>query len=325
MYRRIALLFAVACTLVVCAAAQAQPRTFPGKPVRVIVPYPAGSQLDVVVRSLAAEMGKGWGQGVVVENRPGAGAIIGADACAKSAPDGYTVCVLDKGPMSYAPYLVKNLAYDPTKDFEPVAVLFELVAALIVNNALQVQSFDDFVKTAKARPNTINFGSVGEGSMPHIVIESISRKRGLALVHVPYPGPPPMLQAFMAGDIHVAYQSVGAISGVIRAGKAKPIAQGGTSRSPLMPTVPTLAELGIDVDDSVWFALFAPAGTPKEVVGRYYEELARAFAIPQVRDERMLEQGFAPTLRPAAELARLMATDRVRAGEVVREIGLTPR
>jgi len=317
---------AAICAMSACLPAHAQNRAFPSKPIRLIVPYAPGSPLETAMRAATAEMSKNWGQPIVIENRPGASATIGADACAKSAPDGYTVCVLDRGNLVYTPYLMKAIPYDPAKDIEPIARLFDMVSVMVVGAQLPIKSMEEMVAYAKARPGVLNYGSVGEGTSPHVIFESIIRRLGLQLVHIPYAGPPPVMQALMAGDLHMTVLSVASSAGLIRSGKLRAIAQSGTSRSPVVPAVPTFPETGLnEIDDSNWFALFAPARTPKDVTGRYYEELERVFAIPDLREQRFVNQGFTPALLPGGEAAAFIASDRARAGRMVRELGLSAK
>lgn len=306
-----------------CGPVHAQSRAFPVKPVRLIVPYAPGSPLETAMRATTAEMSKNWGQPIVIENRPGASATIGADACAKSAPDGYTVCVLDRGNLVYTPYLMKSIPYDPARDIEPVARLFDMVSVMVVGAQLPIKSMEEMAAYAKARPGVLNYGSVGEGTSPHVIVESIKGRLGLNVVHIPYAGPPPVMQALMAGDLHMTVLSVASSAGLIRSGKLRAIAQSGTSRSPVVPTVPTFPETGLnDIDDSNWFALFAPARVPKDVTGRYYEELERVFAMPELREQRFVNQGFNPALMPGAETAAFISADRMKAGRIVKELGL---
>jgi tripartite-type tricarboxylate transporter receptor subunit TctC len=324
LYRQAFLLCAAIASLAT-GAALAQPSAFPSRPVRLILAYPAGSGVDAVIRALANEMSKALGQAVIVDNRPGASGMIGAEACAKAAPDGYSICAIDRGPLSFQPNFRKKLSYDPARGFEPIGNLFNLVQAVVVLPDSPASSIQELVALARARPGSLNFGSVGNGSHPHLVIEAIIRKYQIKMVHIPFAGPPPLIQAILAGDVETTWLGLGSTLGLIRGKKLKALVQSGPNRSPLLPEVPTFAEAGLgDIDDRMWFGLAGPAGTPKEAVLRYYIEASRIFAVPDFRDQRLIAQGWDPALMPPDEFRQFIATDRAAASRFIRGLGIEP-
>jgi tripartite-type tricarboxylate transporter receptor subunit TctC len=322
---RPAFLLCAAIASLATEAAFAQASAFPARPVRLILAYPAGSGVDAAIRALANEMSKALGQAVVVDNRPGASGMIGAEACAKAAPDGYSICAIDRGPLSFQPNFHKKLAYDPARDFEPIGNLFNLVQAVVVLPESPAGSIQELIALARGKPGSLNFGSVGNGSPPHLVIEAINKKYQIKMVHIPFTGPPPLIQAILAGDVQTTWLGVGSTLGLIRGKKLKALVQSGPKRSPLLPDVPTFAEAGLgDIDDRMWFGLAGPAGTPKEAVLRYYTEASRIFAIPDFREQRLVGQGWDPALMPPDEFRQFVAGDRAAAGRFIRGLGIEP-
>ncbi|MBI4293657.1 MAG: tripartite tricarboxylate transporter substrate binding protein [Betaproteobacteria bacterium] len=311
----------MAVAMIGTAAAQAP--AYPSKPIRFVLPYPPGSALDLAARALAQEMSKDWGQAVVPENRPGASSMIAADACAKAPADGYTICMVSRATLSFVPNFYKKIPFDPAKDFEPIANMFDLVSVFTVHPSVQANSVTELIALAKAKPGTLNFGSVGDGTPPHIVMEWIKKNRSVDMVHVPYKGAAPLAKAMMTGEIQLSYVSAGTVLGQIRAGKLKAIAVSGDKRSPLFPGVPTLGEAGLaGVDGRIWFGLVTAAGTPGNVVGAVYNELVRIFANDSFREQRLVSQGLEPSLMPPQEFGRFLAADREVAGAMVRALGI---
>lgn len=315
---KIKLLIVVAC-VVISPLATAQ--TWPSKPVRIITPYPAGSGTDTYLRALGSELTKGWGQPVVVDNRPGASTIIASDVCAKSSPDGYTFCMLDRT-LSTLPHLFRKLPFDTELDFTPIALMANLIQALEINPAVPANSFKDLIDYAKANPGKLNYSSPGEGTPPHLMMEWIKQKYGVNLVHIPFKSPPEIVQTLMSGQIQVSIFGLINMLGPIRGSKVKALATTGATRSPLIPDVPTFAQAGAQgFDDRIWFALFGPASLPAGVVDRASRDVLRIIAQPEFRKDRMVEQGWEPVGSGPEELASLVRSDRAVAGEMVRISG----
>jgi tripartite-type tricarboxylate transporter receptor subunit TctC len=298
-------------------------QAFPAKPLRLILPYPPGSALDLAARALAQEMSKGWGQAVVPENRPGASSIIAGEACAKAPADGYTFCFVSRATLSFVPNFYKKIPFDPAKDFEPIANLFDLVSVLTVHPSVQANSVQELIALAREKPGTLNFGSVGDGTPPHLVVEWIKKNRNVDMVHVPYKGAAPLAQAMMTGEIQLSYVSAGTVLGSIRSGKLRALAVSGDKRSPLFPGIPTLAEAGLSgVDGRIWFGVVSAAGTPSTAVDAIYNEIARIFSNDSFREQRILSQGLEPALMGPQEFGRFLTADREVTGEMVRALGI---
>ncbi|MBI4293658.1 MAG: tripartite tricarboxylate transporter substrate binding protein [Betaproteobacteria bacterium] len=306
------------------APAAAQAPAFPSKPVRFILAHPPGSGLDAATRALAQEMSKDWGQPVVVENRPGASGMIGAEACARAGPDGHAFCVVDRGQLSFVPNFYKKIPFDPAKDLEPIGNMFDLVSAFVLHPSVPANSVKELMALARAKPGSLNFGSVGDGTPPHLIIEWIKKNQKLDMVHVPYKGAAPMVQSVIAGEIQFGYISAGTVIGPIRAGRLKVIAVSGDKRSPVFPGVPTLSETAglAGVDDRIWFGLVGPAGIPRTVVAAIYGELVRIIDNNSFREQRLVSQGWEPALIPPQEFGRFLAADREVAGKIVRALGI---
>jgi tripartite-type tricarboxylate transporter receptor subunit TctC len=316
------LLAAASAALPEYAAAQA----YPSRPVRLITPYPAGSGTDTFLRALAQEFSKTWGQSVLVDNRAGASTIIAAEACARATADGYTLCMLDRGTLSTVPHLHKKLSYDPAKDFAPISHMTYLVSAIAVSPTVTANSMKELIEFARANPGKLNYSSVGTGTPPHLVIEWIKKKYDVNLIHIPFKSPSEMMQTLSSSEVQVTYFGLINLLGLIKGGKAKALAVSGEKRSPLLPDVPTLSEAGIvGLDDRVWFGLFAPAGTSKDIVNKVYRDLAKVFAQPEFREQRLIQQGWEPVASTPEHLAEFMKKDREVGAEMVKITGAQPQ
>src|SRR5881394_429194 len=248
--------------LLACVAVAAQAQTWPSKPVRIVVAYPPGGGIDVMGRQLAEKLTGMWGQPVVVENKPGANTILAADTVAKSAPDGNTVLFTTDATFSINPHLYAKLPYDAERDFIPVTMLVLLQQLLVANPSLPASSLAELIALAKSKPGTINYASYGSGSQPHLSGEMLKYKAGIDLVHVPYKGISLAVPAVMAGEVQLTFAGIATSMPQLKSGRIKALAIGGSQRSPLLPQVPTFAELGYpEVETHAWFGLFLPAGT----------------------------------------------------------------
>ena len=306
--------------LCACSFALAQP--YPAKPVRITTYATPGGGYDRLLRVIADELSRSWGQTVLVDNRPGAGGIIQAEACAKSPPDGYTICQFDRGQVTMLPHLYRKLPFDPAKDFEPVTNVAYLASVLAVSAAVPAESVKELVALSRAKPGALNFGSIGIGTPPQMVVEWINKQNGMGLVHVPYKSAPTLVQALTANEIQVAYFGLINLVGLIRAGKVKALAVSSQSRNPLVPDVPTFAEAGLEgLDGKNWVGLFVPAGTPKEVINRIHADVVRVFASPEFRERMLLSQGWEPILDTPEAFAQAIRADRDVAGALVRISG----
>lgn len=305
---------------------QALAQQYPSKPIRVIVAIAAGSLTDVILRTAGREMLGSLGQPLVIENRPGGNMMIAPEVCAKAAPDGYTFCQVSNTVVSVNPHLYSKLAYDPDKDFKPVTLLFYLSQGLIANASLPVNSVKEMQALAAARPGSVNFATLGEGTGPDIFRQWLNERWNTNMTGIPYTGANLIMNALIAGDIHLTQIGPGPFSGQLRAGKIKMLAVDTPKRSRLFPDVPTYLEVGLDgFSEKLWWGLFAPAGTPDAMVRRINAEFARIFQSPKFLE--YLENQF---IEPAAattpeEFAAFVKEDRVRAGLMVKTYNVPRR
>jgi tripartite-type tricarboxylate transporter receptor subunit TctC len=301
----------------------AQAQAFPSKPVRIIVPYVAGGAVDASARALAVPMGDSIGHPVLVENRPGASSIIGMQACAKSPPDGYTMCYTVADSLSYNPLLFKSLPYDAEKDFVPVVYVARSNSMLLAKGNAPFNSFKEMVAYAKAKPGALNWGTWGPASIPDIYLAWIKYQLGLNITAVPYKGAGAAVPAALAGEVDVTFMTIGAVTQHLKAGKLKSLAVVGNQRSSVIPDVPALTEEGADPGLRSYFGMFAPGGTPRPLVERLNAEVVKALNTPKMQE-------FFRTMTldivggTADQFAEFMKTDRANAARVFKTIGIQP-
>ncbi|HYX64101.1 MAG TPA: tripartite tricarboxylate transporter substrate binding protein, partial [Burkholderiales bacterium] len=255
---------------------------WPTKPVRIVVAYPPGGGIDVMARQIGEKLSAAWGQPVVIENKAGANTILAADTVAKSPADGSTVLMTTDATFSINPHLYAKLPYDWQRDFAPVTMLVLLQQLLVANPKLPVNSLADLIAYAKENPGTVNYASYGSGSQPHLAGEMLKYKAGIDLVHVPYKGISLAVPAVIAGEVQLTFAGIATSMGPLKAGRIKALAIGGRARSPLLPEVPTFAELGYpEVQTHAWFGLFFPAGAPPQAIERLYRDTKKILAEPE--------------------------------------------
>ncbi len=317
--------YAAAMALSALTAAGAAHAAWPDRAITVVVPFPAGGGTDTFARPLAQQLGQQLGQSVVVDNRGGAGGTLGAGVAARAAPDGYTF-FMGGAHHVVAPSIYKNLSYDIQKDFTPVALLAQPPQIIVVNpNNLPVTSVKELLEKAKADPGAINFGSAGMGSTHHLAGELFALKTGIQLTHVPYQGAGPMLSGLITGQVDVAFDGLGSSASHIRAGSIRPLAVASAERSPSFPDVPTAAEAGVpDYEVSTWYAMWAPAGTPPDIVERMSVELVKALNAPKVK-ELWASNGSATPDLTGAKFGEFVDSEIDRWAEVVKEAGVEPQ
>ncbi len=316
---RTLLLLALPLTLLVSHPAAAQP--FPARPVKLVVPFPPGGSLDNVGRLLAQKLSEAWGQTVLVENRPGAGGNVGADAVAKSSPDGYTVVMGALSTHAVNPSLYQKMPYDAVKDFAPISLVAITPNVLIVNASSKLTSLNDLIADAKANPGKLNFGSGSNGSAGHLAGELFKVETGTDVAHIPFKGGAPALQALIAGDTQFMFDNLANAMAQVKGGRVRAIAVTTAQRSKLAPELPTMAEAGLPgFDISTWFGILAPAGTPADVVAKWNTDLVKALNSPDVR-EKMLAQGAEPAPTTAAEFAAFIARERDKYARIVKASG----
>jgi tripartite-type tricarboxylate transporter receptor subunit TctC len=312
---------AAACVVAPAVLAQA---TYPSKPIRMIVPFTPGSATDVMGRLVGERFTAAWGQPVIVENKPGAGGTIGIRETARAEPDGYTIVVVSSG-HAVNHVLYKELGYDTLKDFAGIALLGSLPSVLIVPPTLGVNSVQELVAAAKAKPGEFNYATAGVGSGAHVSIEKFNVATGIKAVHVPLKGTPPILQETMAGRIQYAYVPAVSGMGVIKDGKVKALAVSTAKRIEALPNLPTVAEAGFpNAENTFWLAMLAPAKTPRDIVAKLNAETNRALQAPEMK-ERLAKLGTEVVAMTPAELDRFIATEYRELGDVMVKAGLKPQ
>ena len=311
----------VAALALVVASATVHAQSWPSKPLRYIVPFAAGGTTDILGRMVAAGLSTALGQPVVVENKPGQAGSIGVAELARSAPDGYTVGGGTISSHAINPTLYSKLPYDPQKDFAPITMLATLPNMLIVHPSLNVNNVQELVALLKANPNKYSFGSAGNGTSQHISGEMFKIATGTQMQHIPYKGSGPMIPDLLAGTVQLSFENMTTAYPPAKGGKLKALAVTTAKRSFVAPEVPTMQEAGIaGYEISSWQAMFAPAGTPKEIVARLHQEVAKVLNSPE-NAKKLNELGLTPGGMPPEELAALIRNDIPRLGAVVKASG----
>jgi tripartite-type tricarboxylate transporter receptor subunit TctC len=316
-----AALVAASCIFSSGASAQA----YPSKPVRIIEPHPAGSILDNAFRGVAQVLTQSLGQPFVIDNRAGAEGIIGAEACARSAPDGYTLCATDALVVSLAPVMRSKLPYDPARDFTPVVHLGTLASVIAVHPSVPVKSMEELLQLAQQKPGAVSWGSWGASSVSNIYIEWLRKAKGIGFLNVPYKSALQAYQATLAGETQVASFGAGSAVPFIKAGKVRALAVNGEQRSGIVPDLPSFKELGIEVSFRPWFGMLAPAGTPVEAIRRINGVVAKAMADGPFREKFLLAQGlenFPPAGAPPEQFAAHLKAERALLESVIRTAGI---
>jgi len=315
MLARAALGLAVAAFTSVAAA------QYPAKPVRLVVPFAPGGSTDIIGRIVAQRLAEGWGQPVLVENKPGAATTIGNDYVAKAAPDGYTL-LLAPAPFVITQFIYPKLPYDGRRDFAPVALLATTPFVLVAHPAVPASDVQSLVALARARPGTINYASPGSGSVPHLAMELFKARAGVDLIHIPYKGGGPAVTDVVGGQVALLFSPPIEVSQHVKAGRLKVIAATTAQRIPALPEVATIDESGYrGFEVLTWFGVFAPAATPRDVVGRIAGELARALDAPEVR-EKLGGQGAEVAFKGPEDFGRFLAGEYEKWGAAVKAAGV---
>jgi len=306
--------------LVASLAALAQ-EPYPSKPVRLILPFPPGGGTDLLGRLIADRLSAALGQPVVTENRGGAGGNVGAEAAARSAPDGYTI-VLVAPSIAISPTLYSKLNYDPIKDFAPIALVAQVPNVMVTHPSVPATTLAEFIAYARANPGKLNFGSGGLGTSNHLAGELFNLRTGAALTHVPYKGVNLAMNGVLAGEVHLVFIGVPVPAPHIKAGKLRGLAVLGRERSPLIPDVPTAAEAGLaDFDVTTWYGVLAPAGTPRPIIQRLNGELTKMMQAPEIK-ERLAGMGTDPLTSTPEEFGAYIKREMARWGDVIRKAHL---
>jgi tripartite-type tricarboxylate transporter receptor subunit TctC len=297
---------------------------WPARPIKMVVPFPAGSSPDLIARLISEPLGTALATSIVVDNRPGAGGNVGTGAVAKAEPDGYTLLFTIQGPLVTAPLLSKNLGYDPVKELAPITLVATSPNVLVVTPQLGVSTLADFVRIAKERKGQLNYGSVGNGSAAHLAMELFKARAGVDLVHVPYQGFPQVVNAILAGQVQAGFMVPGIAMSQVRAGKLTALGVTTLGRAGSLPELPTLVEQGYPNFEAIsWQAVLAPAKTPHKIIDRVATELVRIIKSEAVRS-KMLGQYFSAAGTAPEALAGLMKTERERWAKVIQVAGVLP-
>ena len=296
-------------------------QAYPSKPVKIVVPFPRGGPTDVVGRLVATKLGEALGQQFVVENRAGAGGTVGSESVAQAPADGYTLLYGSTSTLAMAPSLYRKLGYDPRKSFAPISLVSSGPLLVVVNASVPTQTLAQLIALAKEKPSTLNYGSAGNGTPPHLAAELFKSLSGTALTHVPYKGGAPALQAVAGGEVQVMFEGLVTLLPQIKAGRLRALAITGTARDASLPDVPTVAEAGLPAFQvNFWSGLVAPAGTPAETVNLLNAALRKVLAAPDAR-ETLTKFGLAPAGNTPAEFARFIDTEIVRWDRAVQASG----
>ena len=319
---RSGLLFVLAAaTLIAFPDGNAVAQNFPTRPVRMVVPYPAGGGTDIIARTVAQKLGEKWGQQVVVDNRAGANGIIGTDLAAKSKPDGHTLVVVI-ATQAINPALYPKIPYNSDTDFAPVTLMAQYPFILTTHPSVPAKTLREFIALAKKRPGELSYASSGNGSGPHLGFELFKSTTGINVVHIPYKGAGPANTELISGQVQAFFNNILAAKPHIQSGRLRVIAATSAKRSQAMPEIPTFAESGVPgFDVTGWYALLAPAGTPPTIVSKVQADTATSLQIPEVAS-RLSSEGAEPVGSSSAELAKFLQAETQKWARVVKTAGI---
>jgi len=295
-------------------------QTYPARPVRIVVPFAAGGAVDTVARALGQKLTESWKQPVLVDNRPGAGGNIAADAVAKAPGDGYTLLITTQG-FAISPGLYRKLPFDATRDFAPVTQLTSSFLVLVCSPQLPSQSIRELIALARSRPGTINYGSTGVGAPPHLLGELLKSATGIDMLHVPYKGDAPLTQALLANEVQVAFMPLAGVLPHIKSGRLRALGVSGKARSATLPGVPTFMEAGVPFEFTGWLGIFAPAGTPPALATQIQREMAKAI-VAQDLLERWPAWGYEPVGNAPEQFAARLTADMALYAKVIRDAAI---
>jgi tripartite-type tricarboxylate transporter receptor subunit TctC len=317
---RLPLLIAIAMVLAAPAAVLAQ--KYPAKPVRLVLPYTAASAVDVLGRLYAQKMSETWGQQVLVDNRTGAAGIIGMEAIARAAPDGYTLGMGNAATLALNPHLYQKLPYDVARDYAPISLAAIIRNCLVVHPSLPVKSVKELIALAKARPGQLNYASGGVGSAQHVPMEMLKALAGINIVHVPYKGLTPAFNDVLAGEVPMIIPGLVSVLPYHQSGRLRIIATTGATRTSVTPEIPTIAQAGVPgYEFDSWTGFLAPAGTPAAIVSQVNAEIVRISNLPDVRD-RLTSLGFDVVGGTPEAFTGLIVSSNARLGKVIRDAGI---
>lgn len=305
------------------AATPAMADTYPSKPIRLIVPFPASGATDLLARAIAQKVGASLGQQIVVDNRPGAGGAIGADMAAKAPADGYTILIATSSTHAIGPHINPRLPYNTETDFTPISEVATAASLLVVPNSLPAGNVRELIDYAKQHPGQLNYASSGNGTVVHLMAEAFKAQAGVFITHIPYRGTALAVPDLISGKVHVLFDSI--VTGLphVKDGKVKALAVTSLKRSPLAPQIPTASESGLPgFEAETWFGIYGPKGLPADIVTRLNAELNRAIQSPDVRD-RLARVGAEPVGGTPAQFAAMVKRDSARWGKLIRDRKIT--
>ncbi len=303
-------------------AASAAAQDYPVRPVRLIVPYPPGGNVDITARIIGPTLGEALGQNIVVDNRSGGGGNVGAVLVAKAAPDGYTLLMGSSGPLSVNPVITPSMPYDSVKDYAPVSKVHSVPLVVLASQKSGINSVKELIDRAKAEPGKLTVASAGTGTTNHFGIELFSAMTGIKVVHVPYKGSGPALTELLGGQVAAMFDQLSASIGFVRDGRVKALAVAGAKRSPMLPSVPTLDESGLrGYEASTFIGVLAPAGTPKPVIAKLNAAMLKVMATPAVL-QRLRDLGTEPGSSSPEEFRKLIADELAKWRSVAKSAGL---
>jgi tripartite-type tricarboxylate transporter receptor subunit TctC len=309
-----------ACGSLAAPAFCAEP--YPTRPIRIVVGFPPGGPTDVVARAIGQRFTEAWGKQVVIDNRPGAGSLIGTEIVARSNPDGYTLLLGTSTAFCINPALGKKLSYDPERDFSPISRVVINPQILVTHHSLPVTTVKEFIALAKTRPGQINYATVGPATPQHLGMEMLQAMTGISLVHIPYKGTAPAMTDLLGGQVTVMFNSIPTVLPHVRSGRIRGLAVGSATRSAAAPEIPTVAEAGVPGFEYVtWYGLFAPGGTPKDIVMKLNAQVVQMLADPELA-QRFASQGVEPSATSPEELRRYARAERERWRTVIKTMNI---
>jgi tripartite-type tricarboxylate transporter receptor subunit TctC len=314
---------AAGCLLALASLATYAQQPYPSKPITIIVPFAPGGGIDVLVRAMAPKLQERWKQPVIIENKAGAGSNIGTGQVARAAADGYTLLATVNQTMVGNRFLYKQLPYDPDKSFEPITIMVKAEQLIVANAKLPANTLKEVVELARKKPGTLNYGSYGNGSQPHLLFSMINDREKINLVHIPYNGITPNLTALAAGDVQLGSASAGVIAPLVESGKIKPIAIAGDSHVAQFPKVTTTAEQGFPYAKvSIWYGLFAPAGTPPEIANQIRATVREVLADPKFVQQQVSARGLTVVASDGKQARETIAKEAQETAAMIKAAGV---
>jgi len=313
--------FALFVLTIGCAAASAQ--TYPTKPIRLVVGFAPGGAADIISRAIGDPLGRALGQGIIIDNKPGAGSSLAVEFVAKSAPDGYTILIASQSGMIVNPAINKNVGYSIERDFAPITLVTSSPLVVAVNPALSARSVSELIVEAKKAPGKLNYASSGNGSVPHLALALFSALTGVEMVHVPYKSGGQSVQSVLAGDTQVTFATSPSVLPLVQAGRLRALAVTSRARSPLVPNLPGMEEAGLaGYDLSVWYGFFAPAGTPVEVVKRLFDATGLTLQNPKLKEILARDGTETVSSRSPEDFGAFVGRETKLWGPVIRNAGM---